>query len=763
MLVNANDFVARWMTGNPINFIFTYNNYIILFQTKFEKAMWGSGGVQVPQKKKNQRAHHTQKNNLETYFRQIPTYVFINQENIMEFGTYLVIKQVIFGLLLIVAFSLFTISVRNLIALMRNVKGSIPVPAPPCLPKAPTEKCGLCERIQTFFLDIMWQKNVRRKAGIGLAHMAIFFGFLCIQPHSIELMIRSVFPSFSFHGLFPTAYNAMMSFGDIMAVFCLAGFVYVLYRRLVLKPSYLPKSNDAFFIILFTTLIVITYLLLNALATVSTYAANGAVLTNLPISGFIATALQMGQWTTGTQNVVFEVLYWIHLLTILCFLVYVPSSKHLHLLAAIPNVLLKPTKVEKAIGKTDVENEDAETFGLGFINEITWKQCLDLFACTECGRCEEQCPASKTGKALSPRAFIHNLRTELFEQSKSIIQGKEGIPQIIREGGHVLAEEVWDCTSCRACEEVCPVNIQHLDFMFELRKHQVLMEASFPAELGDTFTNLENQSNPWGFPSASRGDWAKGLDVPHISECPDAEIVYFAGSALSLEDRGKKVSQALMSVLKTAGVKVAILGADEQDSGDDARRSGNEYLAQTIIQGNVETLNGYEVKHVLTACPHTYNMLKNEYPQFGCTMRVWHHTEYLDHLLSTGRLKMPEADASPKTYTYHDSCYLGRWNGIFDAPRRIIKQIQGSTLVEMEASREKNLCCGGGGGRMFMEESTGERINVVRAKQALATEADVIAVACPYCLTMFADGIGELGSTAKVMDIAEILQEQLAK
>ena len=273
--------------------------------------------------------------------------------------------------------------------------------------------------------------------------------------------------------------------------------------------------------------------------------------------------------------------------------------------------------MEKAIGKTDVEDEDAETFGLGIINEVTWKQCLDLYSCTECGRCAEQCPAAKTGKSLSPREFIHDLRTELFENVDAILRGDAMLRPIIRENGHILPSQLWDCTSCRACEEVCPVNIQHLDFMFELRNHQVLMEAAFPAELGDTFTNLENQSNPWGLPGASRGDWARGLDIPHISECPDAEIVYFAGSALSLEDRGKKVSQALMRVLKAVGVKVAILGADEQDSGDDARRSGNEYLAQTIIQVNVEMLNGYGVKTILTACPHTFNTLKNEYPDFG--------------------------------------------------------------------------------------------------------------------------------------------------
>lgn len=687
----------------------------------------------------------------------------------MSLETYLVLKQVVMGILLLLAFGFFGYSIRRLITIMKSVKGSIPVSVPALFCKKDAENKAIkndeteesCDRGNTFLKDIMLQSNVRRKSGIGLAHMGIFFGFLAIQPHSLELMIRGVIPSFSLHHLFPTIFTICLFIIDIMAACCLVGFCYVLYRRLCIKPPYLPRSKDAYLIILFTMLIVITFFFLNALATVSAYAANGSFYTFLPISGLIASLFHMASWSVETQIASFEFFYWVHILTILSFLVYIPSSKHLHLLAAVPNVVLKPRKIEKTIAKTDVENEDAETFGLGFINEITWKQCLDLYSCTECGRCEEQCPAAKSGKALSPRAFIHDLRTELFEQSQNILDKSDNVPQIIREKGHVLANAIWDCTSCRACEEVCPVNIQHLDFMFELRKHQVLMEATFPSELGDTYNNLENQSNPWGFPSASRGDWAKDIDVPHISAFPDAEIVYFAGSALSLEDRGKKISKALMNVLKAAGVKVAILGADEQDTGDDARRSGNEYLAQMIIQGNVEVLNSYAIKEVITACPHTYNILKNEYPKFDCEMRVWHHTEYLAHLMETKRLQLPKTKNESKKYTYHDSCYLGRWNGIFDAPRYILGQIQNSSLVEMSANHEKNLCCGGGGGRMFMEEDTGERINIMRTKQAVETGADIIAVACPYCLTMFHDGLGELEAKQKVMDIAEILQEQL--
>ncbi len=671
---------------------------------------------------------------------------------------YIVLKQIVMAVLLVGAFGYFTIKIRRLIAIMKGVKGSIPVPTPQfCCDDA---KQVSSQRIRTFFGDVLLQNNVRRKTGIGFAHTGIFFGFLCIQLHSLELMIRGVIPSFSLHNIFPTLYGFYMSFGDIMATVCLLGFIYALYRRVVIKPSYLPLRRDAYYIILFTTLIVVTYLMLNGLGMVSTYAANGELFHFMPVASLFVSAFGMKSWSVGAQNCAFEILYWIHILTILGFLVYIPGSKHLHLLASIPNVVLKPSKIEKPIAKTDVENEDAETFGLGFINEITWKQVLDLYSCTECGRCHEQCPAAQSGKKLSPRDFIHDLKYELFEQADGIITMKEEFPQILREGGHVIPEMIWDCTSCRACEEVCPVNIQHLDFMFELRKHQVLMEAVFPPELADTFTNLENQSNPWGFPSATRGDWAKDLDVPHISECPDAEIVYFAGSALGLEDRGKKISQSLMRVLKAAGVKVAIMGADEQDTGDDARRCGNEYLAQMIMQTNVEVLNEYGVKKILTACPHTFNILKNEYPAFGGEFEVVHHTQYINDLIKGHRLVLPST--APKTYTYHDSCYLGRWNDILDEPRNVLQSIPGASLVEMSANHKKNLCCGGGGGRMFMEEMDGERINVMRSKQAVETGADIVAVGCPYCLTMFVDGLKEIETSAKAMDIAEILDEMLA-
>ena len=344
---------------------------------------------------------------------------------------YLSIKPLIVLVLLLGSFSFFTLKVRRLIALMQSVKGEAPNYLPATSEASTSNNIPISTRIGILFSDVLGQANVRRKLGIGLAHTAIFFGFLLIQPHSLEMMIRGVVPSFSLHHLLPNGYTVFLILADWVALASLAGFGYVLYRRVVLRPSYLPESRDAWIIIAFTTIIIVTFFLLNAMATVSTYAANGELLTGVPVSSALAALLGMKTWSASTMATAFEATYWVHLLTILSFLIFIPSSKHLHLLAAVPNVVLKPARVEKTIAKTDIEDEDAETFGLGFINELNWKQVMDLYSCTECGRCEEQCPAAKSGKALSPREFIHSVKNELFDNADNLLQGKGGAAEIL--------------------------------------------------------------------------------------------------------------------------------------------------------------------------------------------------------------------------------------------------------------------------------------------------------------------------------------------
>lgn len=680
---------------------------------------------------------------------------------------YFIFKSIIMTVLIVGAFTLFTRKVLRLWRIMKAVKGdggSLP--------------SDWKNRLPLLFTDILGQKNVRRKSGIGLAHTAILFGFLAVQPHSLATMISSVIPTFNIGALIPGVWGGYLFIADILAFFTLIGFAYVAYRRLRIKPPYLPLTKDALYIVVFTVSIIITFELLTAVEACLPEAH--VALSRVPFSGLLAVILGMPSWSAGTLRGVYEAAAWIHILIILGFLIYIPGSKHLHLLAAVPNVLLKPLAVQKAIAATDIEAEDAESFGLGNVSALNWKNVLDLYACTECGRCHEQCPAASTGKPLSPRDVVHNIKETLFHDAALLLRaapavgdGADGgsgerredadetaFTPLVTEDGPITPEQLWSCTSCRACENICPVNIQHLDLIIEARKYQVLMESSFPPELMPAFSNLENQSNPWGFSATDRAEWYSGLDVLPIERIREAEILYFAGSALSLDDRGRKVSRALIRILNKAGVPLAVLGPEELDTGDDARRAGNEYLAQTMIRANIEVLQGHGVTRILTACPHTFNSLKNEYPQFGGNFEVRHHTEYLLELLEKRRIS--PAGGSAENLTFHDSCYLGRWNGIYDAPRRLITGYNaGVGPKEPAHARDLSFCCGGGGSRMFMEETLGTRINESRCAELRDTGADLVLAACPYCITMLSDGAKELGWQAKVMDPAEFVAERL--
>ena len=663
--------------------------------------------------------------------------------------TYLWIKSVLMAAAIIGGFGLFFISLKRLILIMQSVQG-----------ESEFELNRIPERIKLLFTDVLAQTNVRRKPGPGWAHTLIFFGFLAVQPHSLELMIRGVFPGFHVAPWIPGFYGAYLFVADILAFPVLVGLGYALYRRLFIKPKYLTDGLDARLIILFTSVIIITFYFINAFLLIPSIGGSGfdygryLTFSKMVYYGFNLNALSPGAGRTG-----FEIFYWIHVLTILGFLVYIPGSKHLHLLAAVPNVFLKPLDRPKSMLKTDIEDEEAESFGLGKVSELTWKNVLDLYACTECGRCEEQCPADATGKPLSPKRVIHDSKVDLFDQSKAILaKDYDSVLPLVREESPVSGDVLWSCTTCRACEDICPVNIQHLDIILEARKYQVLMESNFPPEMQETFTNLENQSNPWGFGSDTRAQWAKGLDVPLMTDNPEADILYYVGCAGSFDDRGKKIAQALVRVLKKAGVNFAILGEEERCNGDVARRAGNEYLAQMMIAENVEVLNQYQPKKILAGCPHCFNTLKNEYPQFGAKYDVVHHTEFLLDLFRQGKLKTN--GTLNEKLTFHDSCYLGRWNGVVDAPRQLLQMVNGGRpLIEMDRNRTEGFCCGAGGARMFMEETIGKRINHERAEEVIATGATGVAAACPFCITMLRDGINDINGEADVKDIVEIIDE----
>lgn len=662
-------------------------------------------------------------------------------------AAYLIIKSVLMATAIIGAFSLFFVRAKRLVLLMKNVQGRSGVVVD-----------RLDDRVRVLLTDVLGQSNVRRKMLPGLAHTLIFFGFLAIQPHSLELMVRGVLPGVHVADLAPGVYGGYLFIADILAFLVLFGLGYGLYRRLVTRPAYLTNGPDARLIIAFIAVIIVTFHLVNAFLMLPPIGGAGFDYGRfLTVSKAFKEILGLENLSPAAGRVTYETTYWIHILTILGFLIYIPGSKHLHMLAAVPNVFLKPLERPKPMIKTDLETEGAQTYGLGRVSDLSWKSVLDLYACTECGRCEEQCPAAMTGKPLSPKRLIHDAKADLLLQSAAIIgRSFEAVTPLVRENSAISGDVIWSCTSCRACEDICPVDIQHLDILLESRKHQVLMEASFPPEMQDAFTNLENQSNPWGFGSDTRGDWAKGLEVPRLCDRPEPELLFYVGCAGSFDDRGKKISRAMARVLKKAGVDFAILGEEERCNGDLARRSGNEYLAQMMIQENAAVLNRYRPKKILTGCPHCYNTLKNEYPQFGIRFEVLHSTELLQQLFREGRLKT--RPGSLEQITFHDSCYLGRWNGLYEAPREVLRALSGGrALLELRRSGDKGLCCGAGGGRMFMEEKIGKRINAERVDDILASGAGMTAAACPFCITMLRDGLADRGSDIDIMDIVELV------
>jgi len=660
---------------------------------------------------------------------------------------YLTIRSILMAAAISGAFSLFFVRIRSRVLLMKNVQGRSRVAA---------DRLG--DRVGVFLTDVLGQSNVRRKVLPGLAHTMIFFGFLAVQPHSLELMVRGVFPGVHVADLAPGLYGGYLFIADILAFLVLFGLSFGLYRRLVTRPAYLTNGLDARLIIAFIAVIIVTFHLINAFQMLPSIGGRGFDYGRFfTVSKAFKEILGLENFNPAAGRVIYETIYWIHILTILGFLVYIPGSKHLHMLAAAPNVFLKPLERPKPMIKTDLETEGTGTYGLGRVSDLSWKGVLDLYACTECGRCEEQCPASMTGKPLSPKNLIHDAKIDLLRQSRAILgRNFEAVEPLVREASPITGDVLWSCTTCRACEDICPVNVQHLELLLEARKHQVLMEASFPPEMQDTFTNLENQSNPWGFGSDTRAGWARGLDIPRLCDRPEAEVLFYVGCAGSFDDRGKKISQALARVLKKAGVDFAILGEEERCNGDVARRSGNEYLAQMMIQENAAVLSRYKPKRILTGCPHCYNTLKNEYPRFGACFEVVHASEFILDLFRMGRLKA-EPGAAPGRVAFHDSCYLGRWNGIFSAPRELLRIVTGKAPLELRRSADKGLCCGAGGGRMFMEEKVGKRINAERVEDILTGGAGTTAAACPFCITMLRDGLADRGSKIDMMDIAELV------
>ena len=662
---------------------------------------------------------------------------------------YLTIKPFLVLLAAGGAFTYFALRAKILVQLLQAVVK----PGPVRTENIPARALG-------FVKDVLLQSSVRRKLGPGIAHTLIFWGFVIITVGTVEMLVNGVLRSVSLELLGASVKTTYDYVADILSLGVLLGVAFGFFRRLVLRPHYLRTGPDALFVLSITGGLMISLILMNL------FRIGGALdtIAHFPVSGALFNLLGLGQMSPEASFWGTEVFYWMHLGLVLGFLCYIPNSKHLHILAAAPNVFFKHLGTPKAMEVTNLEDENATSFGLNKVSDLSWKKTLDLYACTECGRCEEACPADITGKPLSPARLVHDYKVELFKQKDLVIGKKhDEIPHPVREDSGITEDVIWACTSCRACEEACPVYIEQTNLIFETRKSLVLMESRFPPELQTVFKNLENNFTPWAFPHDSRADWCASLDVKQMADHPTAEVLYYVGCAGSFDDRAKKVATAIVNLLKKANVDFAILGKEEKCNGDPARRAGNEYLAQMLIKENVETLNRYKPRKILTGCPHCFNTLKNEYPAFGAQYDVVHHTTFLADLIRDGKLK-PKKNETTGEVTFHDSCYLGRWNDVYSDPREILAAVPELNVVEMKRSKNKGLCCGAGGARMFMEETIGKRINVERTEEAIGTlgtgtGTKTIAAACPFCSTMLTDGVKskEKQDSVQVKDVAEIL------
>lgn len=659
------------------------------------------------------------------------------------------LKNILFTVIFLSSLTIFAVSIRRLLRSLSIGKREIRWDRIP-------------DRIAQMFKVAFAQWKLFREPIPGLMHAFIFWGFLVLLTAILESIFEGILPAFSMAEVLGSVYPVVAFCQELFALLVIAGVGIALYRRLILKPQRLDRSRHAQIdaVAILCTILLIMITMLGQYATHSALhgVVDGRFLTN-ELRAFFVPA-------TDTTVVWYEMFWWFHILLVLGFLNYLPHSKHLHILTSIPNVFFASLQPRGALKPINLEEEGVEKFGAADVEDLTWKQLLDGYTCTECGRCTAACPANSTGKLLSPRKIVMDVRKRLVEKTAVLFNGKKSVPEGEKSPvektllhDYITAEELFACTTCMACMQECPVNIEHVPTIVDMRRYLVLMESNFPPEVQVVFRNLETNFSPWAFPPSSRTEWAEGMDIPHILQAPDAEYLFWVGCAGAFDERYKKVTKAFAHLMKKAGVRFAILGADEKCTGDSARRLGNEYLAQMLMKENIATLNSYQVKKIVTTCPHCFNTLKNEYPQFGGMYEVIHHTELLRQLLAAGKLT-PKNEMTT-TLTYHDSCYLGRYNGMYDEPREVLKSVRGLKVLEMKRSHSKGFCCGAGGGRMWMEEKEGKRVNVERTEEALALRPDVIATACPFCLTMFEDGLKTKDSAeqVKVKDVVEILSE----
>ncbi|UCC65884.1 MAG: 4Fe-4S dicluster domain-containing protein [Deltaproteobacteria bacterium] len=604
----------------------------------------------------------------------------------------------------------------------------------------------------------------------GIMHLFIFWGFAILFLGTLTIFVQEditlpIWGITFLHGDFYLFYSLIL---DLMGLLAIIGVLMALTRRYIWRPAMLDnKADDAITLALLLAILVTGFVVEGA-----RLAAQQPPWGRWSPVGWVSASLFFSEATSHGVKTIHKVFWWVHLGLAFTFIGYITYSRLLHIISSALSIFFRNLNPPAALRPIE-DMEEAETFGAGKLEDFTWVDLLQLDACTRCGRCQDNCPATFTEKPLNPKKVIQDLKLLFQEKGKRVIadmrvwgvKGEKASASSSQEramiGEAILEDEIWSCTTCGACIDHCPVFIEPYPKLLEMRRYLTLMESRFPPEVQLAFRNMENNSNPWGIGASTRGDWAKELEVRTLAEDADAEFLLYVGCAGSFDDLNKRVSEAMVRILRAAGVNFGILGREEGCCGDSARRLGNEYLFQIMAQQNIEVMKGYNVKKIITLCPHGYNALKNEYPLFGGEFEVYHYTEILADLIAQGRIKFSKE--LNLEVAYHDSCYLGRHNHIYDPPRKILRTLPGVRLVEMERSREKGFCCGAGGGRMWMEEHLGTRINHARIEDVVKCNPQLVGTACPFCYTMLVDGIKEkeLEDRYRARDIAELVREAM--
>ena len=652
------------------------------------------------------------------------------------------------------------------------------------------------ERLRNIWIYVFGQKKLLKDKKSGIIHVLFFYGFLMVQFGAIDLIWKGLKPGS--HLPFGPVYGFFTFFQEIVVFAILIAVVWAFHRRYIEKLVRLKRGWKSGLVLIFIGGLMLSTLLANGMNMI--WQGNELTWTE-PIASSIA--FIFGKIPTVAAASVFFVAWWIHLLILLTFLVYVPQSKHAHLIAGPANVYFhrldnvgRLTPIDFSALEEETENEeDMPALGVGKITDFTQLQMIDFYACVECGRCTNMCPATGTGKMLSPMDLITKLRDNLTNHGALVTKQKPWVPapvfanakgnQIALAAGLegasmdeiynpsligdvITEEEIWACTTCRNCEDQCPVMNEHVDKIIDLRRHLVMVEGKMDPDAQRAMTNIERQGNPWGLNRKEKENWRDArpdLHIPTVKELKKAgeefEYLFWVGSMGAFDNRSQKIALSFSHLLNQAGIKFAILGNKEKNSGDTPRRLGNEFLFQELAESNIKEFEKAGVTKIITTDPHAYNIFKNEYPDFGFKAEVIHHTELLFDLVQSGTLK--PVHPINETITFHDSCYLGRYNDVYDPPREILKAIPGVELIEMKRNRQDAMCCGAGGGLMWMEEDTGHRVNVARTEQAIEVNPGIISSGCPYCLTMLSDGTKakEVEDKIGTYDIAELLERSI--